>query len=167
MQPTSFKKGGPVHKAPTWWCMGRVDVHSLNPASGEAVSRIWICNLQIIRQLPYRCAKAHPLCNQLHFNNEILVCHWVWSFCSFELSKSLFIKGIPKNLMKWWSITWRLKKTKFTLKNSKVPKIIVNRNTRITNVHIKSQDMQSLNRKNLEIYRVENHIIHANEKGEW
>ena len=36
----TIKKGSPMHKSPTQWGSGRVDVHSLTPTSGEIVSRI-------------------------------------------------------------------------------------------------------------------------------
>ena len=55
------EKKAPIHKALIWWGLGRVDVTSFIPGSGEAVSRIWNCILQVRRQQSYHCSKVHHL----------------------------------------------------------------------------------------------------------
>ena len=50
-----------MHEAPTYWGFERVDTCNLTLASEDAVPRIQTRNLQVTRQQPYSCAKAHPL----------------------------------------------------------------------------------------------------------
>lgn len=56
--PIKEKAGNPVHKAPTKWGSGRVDVCSLTPKSRQVISSIWAHDLQTQ-------GKYLPLCQAL------------------------------------------------------------------------------------------------------